>query len=72
MDNLNIKFPNNLFDIITARHTIIDAVQIYNCLSNNGVLIIEGVDKYDCWELKRFLIEVNLLKIQSLLVKKRL
>ena len=53
MDNLNMKFPNNLFDIITARHTIIDAVQIYNCLSNNGVLIIEGVDQYDCWELKK-------------------
>lgn len=53
MDNLNMKFPNNLFDIITARHTIIDAVQIYNCLSNNGVLIVEGVDKYDCWELKK-------------------
>lgn len=52
MDNLNMKFPNNLFDIITARHTIIDANQIYNCLDNNGILIIEGVDKYDCWELK--------------------
>lgn len=52
MDNLNMKFPNNLFDIITARHTIIDAKQIYNCLSNNGILIIEGIDKYDCWELK--------------------
>ena len=53
MDNLNMKFPDNLFDIVTARHTIIDAVQIYNCLSENGVLIIEGVDKYDCWELKK-------------------
>ena len=53
MDNLDIKFPNSLFDIITARHTIIDAKQIYNCLSNNGILIIEGVDKYDCWELKK-------------------
>lgn len=52
MANLNMKFPNNLFDIITARHTIIDAKQIYNCLANNGILIIEGVDKYDCWELK--------------------
>lgn len=52
MDNLNMKFPDNLFDIITARHTIIDAKQIYNCLANNGILIIEGVDKYDCWELK--------------------
>ena len=53
MDNLDMKFPNSLFDIITARHTIIDAKQIYNCLSDNGMLIIEGVDKYDCWELKK-------------------
>lgn len=53
MNNLNMNFPNNLFDIITARHTIIDAYQIYNCLSNKGILIIEGVDKYDCWELKK-------------------
>ena len=53
MDNLNINFPNNLFDIVTARHTIIDANQIYNCLSDNGMLIVEGVDKYDCWDLKK-------------------
>ena len=53
MNNLDIKFPDNLFDIVTARHTIIDAMQIYNCLSDNGVLIVEGVDKYDCWELKQ-------------------
>lgn len=52
MDNLNMNFPNNLFDIVSARHTIINAAQIYNCLANNGILIIEGVDKYDCWELK--------------------
>ena len=53
MDNLKMTFPNNLFDIVTARHTAIDAAQIYNCLSDNGVLIVEGVDKYDCWELKK-------------------
>jgi methyltransferase len=53
MDNLNMNFPNNLFDIVSARHTIINATQIYNCLSDNGILIIEGVDKYDCWELKK-------------------
>lgn len=53
MDNLNLQFPNELFDIVTARHTIINANQIYNCLSQNGLLIIEGVDKYDCWELKK-------------------
>ena len=52
MDNHNMTFPNNLFDIVSARHTAIDANQIYNVLSDNGVLIIEGVDKYDCFELK--------------------
>lgn len=52
MDNLNMNFPENLFDVITARHTIIDAKQIHRCLTPSGVLIIEGVDKYDCWELK--------------------
>ena len=53
MDNLDMNFPNNLFDIVSARHTIINATQIYNCLSDNGILIIEGVDKYDCWEIKK-------------------
>lgn len=52
MDNLNMKFPNDLFDLVTARHTIINAEQIYNCLDENGTLIIEGVDRQDCWELK--------------------
>lgn len=52
MDNLNMTFPNDIFDIISARHTPIDAKQIYNCLTEKGVLIIEGIDKYDCWELK--------------------
>ena len=53
MDNLNLAFPNSLFDVVCARHTIIDAKQIYNILSDNGYLIVEGVDKYDCWELKQ-------------------
>ena len=52
MNNLNMTFPKDLFDIVTARHTIIDAKQIYNCLNSTGVLIVKGVDKYDCWELK--------------------
>lgn len=52
MDNLNMKFPNNMFDLVSARHTIINAKQIYNSLNKNGVLVIEGVDEKDCWELK--------------------
>ena len=40
MNNLNMTFPSNLFDIVSARHTIIDAKQIYNVLADNGTLII--------------------------------
>ena len=52
MDNLNMTFPENTFDLISARHTVIDAKQIYKELKDDGVLVIEGVDKKDCWELK--------------------
>ena len=52
MDNLNMTFQNNSFDIVSARHTIINAKQIYNVLKDSGVLIIEGIDKKDCLELK--------------------
>lgn len=53
MDNLKMDTPDNYFDIVTARHTIINPVQIYKTLKNNGQLILRGVDKLDCWSLKR-------------------
>ena len=53
MDNLKMTFPDELFDLVTARHTVIDAKQIYSCLTKGGTLIIEGVDKKDCWKLKK-------------------
>lgn len=52
MDNLNMTFSVGMFDLISARHTVIDAKQIYNALKDDGILIIEGLDKKDCWELK--------------------
>lgn len=52
MDNLNMTFQDKMFDLISARHTVIDAKQIYKALKDNGILIIEGVDQKDCWELK--------------------
>lgn len=52
MDNLNMTFPDKMFDLISARHTVINAKQIYNILKDDGILIIEGVDQKDCWELK--------------------
>ena len=52
MDNEKMNFPNELFDLISARHTVINAKQIYDALKEDGVLIIEGIDKKDCWDLK--------------------
>ena len=52
MDNLKMDVPDEHFDIIVARHTCTDAAQIYRALKPGGYLLIRGVDKYDCWELK--------------------
>lgn len=53
MDNLNMDTPDNYFDIVTARHTVTAPNQIYKTLKNGGYIIIRGVDKLDCWQLKR-------------------
>lgn len=53
MDNLKMDTPDNYFDLVTARHTTIDPVQIYKTLKDGGQLVIRGVDKLDCWSLKR-------------------
>lgn len=52
MNNLEMTFPKETFDLISARHTIINAKQIYDCLVKGGTIIIEGIDKRDCWEIK--------------------
>lgn len=52
MDNLNMTTEDNYFDVVVARHTCIDAKQIYKTLKKDGKLILRGVDKLDCWSLK--------------------
>lgn len=53
MDNLQMKFPGELFDLVSARHTVINAKQIYDCLTKGGTLVIEGVNQKDCWKMKK-------------------
>lgn len=53
MNNLKMNTPDNYFDLVTARHTVIAPKQIYKTLKFGGYLIVRGVDKLDCWELKR-------------------
>ena len=52
MNNLKMSFPKETFDLISARHTIINAKQIYECLVPGGTVVIRGVDQKDCWEIK--------------------
>ena len=47
-----MMFPKDLFDLVSARHTQINAKQIYDCLTDGGTIVIEGVDRMDCWALK--------------------
>jgi SAM-dependent methyltransferase len=53
MNNFDLKFPNELFDLVLAKHTPTDPKQIYCVLKTGGHLIIEGVDRDDCLELKK-------------------
>lgn len=53
MNNLEMIFPKETFDLISARHTIINAKQIYDCLVHGGTIVIRGVDQKDCWEIKQ-------------------
>jgi ubiquinone/menaquinone biosynthesis C-methylase UbiE len=52
MDNLKMEVPDDYFDIVVARNTVTDPKQIYKCLKEGGYLLIHGVDKADCWNLK--------------------
>ena len=52
MDSYNMAFPKELFDLVSARHTVIETKQIYEILKVGGILVVEGVDKKDCLEMK--------------------
>ena len=43
---------DNYYDVVVARNTVTDPKQIYKTLKKEGFLIIRGVDKLDCWDLK--------------------
>ena len=52
MDNLKMDVSDDYFDIVVARNTVTDPKQIYKCLKKGGYLLIHGVDRADCWNLK--------------------
>ena len=52
MNNLEMDVPEGYFDVVVARHTITNPMQLKKCLKKGGHLLIRGVDKYDCWALK--------------------
>ena len=52
LDNLKMDVEDEHYDIVVARHTCTDPAQIFRCLKPGGYLLMRGVDKYDCWDLK--------------------
>ena len=52
MDTKSLNVEENEFDVITARHTVLNVNEIKRVLKPGGILIIEGVAKDDCLELK--------------------
>lgn len=52
MNSEKIDFPNDFFDIITARHTPFNLEEVYNALKENGLFFSEQIDEDDCKELK--------------------
>ena len=53
MDNLAMDVDDDYFDVVVARNTVTDPKQIYKALKNGGYLLIHGVDRDDCYSLKR-------------------
>ena len=53
-DNMNLKFPNNIFDLVSARNTNSDPRQVFKILKEGGTFIIQGVDTKDCSEIKEY------------------
>ena len=53
MDSLKMNFPQNIFDAVIVRHTVMNAKLIYESLKPGGVVLIEDIDKEDCLEIKK-------------------
>lgn len=52
MNNLDMDVPENYYDVVVARNTVTDPKQIFKALKPGGVLLVHGVDMFDCLELK--------------------
>ena len=52
MDNLKMDVPDEYFDVVVARNTVTDPKQIMKCLKHGGYLLLHGVDRDDCWNMK--------------------
>ena len=52
MDSEKIKFPDDFFDIICARHTPFKFNEIVRLLNDNGTFFSEQIDEDDCKSLK--------------------
>lgn len=53
VDDSNFQFPDEFFDIITARHTLFNIREVNRLLKKNGYFFTEQIDENDCLQLKK-------------------
>lgn len=53
MDSENIKFPDEFFDVISARHTPFSGSEVHRVLKKEGYFFTEQIDEDDCLQLKK-------------------
>ena len=70
MNSQKIDFPNEFFDIITARHTPFNLEEVYKALKEDGLFFSEQIDEDDCKELKEQFGRGQGYNVQSKLIDK--
>ena len=70
MDSKNIKFPNEFFDVISARHTPFWINEVYRILKKEGYFFTEQIDEDDCLPLKKIFGRGQGYKVQIKLSEK--
>ena len=49
-----LEFADNTFDVVCSRHCGANMAEVFRILKLGGVFVSEDIDKYDCYELKKY------------------
>ena len=49
-----LEFADNTFDVVCSRHCGANMAEVFRILKLGGFFVSEDIDKYDCYELKKY------------------